>query len=66
MEQHSDSEDEPEMAFNNLVEIFSLSNDKFSQSLDAVLAARTTNKAPPKYNLRSAGGISKPAVPQKV
>ena len=48
MEQHSDSEDEPEMAFNNLVEIFSLSNDEFSQNLDAVLAARTTNKAPPK------------------
>ena len=66
MEQHSESEDEPEMAFNNLVEIFSLSNDEFSQSLNAILAAQTTDKSPPKYSLRSAGAISKPCCATKI
>ena len=42
-----------------MVEIFSLSNDEFTSSLDEVLAAKA-EKPVSKYNLRSAGGISKP------
>ena len=34
------------MPLNNLVEIFSLSSDEFSGSLDAVLAAKTKKLAP--------------------
>ena len=44
---------------NNLVELFSLSSDEFSGSLDEVLAARLDKPPVQRYNLRSGGGINK-------
>ena len=50
-----------ETPLNNLVEIFLLQDDEYSQVLQEVLAARGDKPKPSPYNLRSSAGVEKPS-----